>query len=73
MGVNLIFLQLWHESAVEKSELLLKQLLFGLSDAAEEALEGLKKSSEELFEKTKDLNDKKIKLKCSETQRKVEV
>ena len=60
-------------SAMAKAEDLLTQLLFGLEDALNEAIESLVKSMEEQFEKTRDLNDKKIQLKCSEVQRKTEV
>ena len=60
-------------SSMNKAKSLLTQLLFGLKDALNDALGSLEKSMEEQFEKTKDLNDKKIQLKCSEVQRKVEV
>ena len=56
-----------------KAEDLLTQLLFGLENALNEAIESLVRSMEEQFEKTRDLNDKKIQLKCSEVQRKLEV
>ncbi len=52
---------------------LLSQLLFGLEDVLREALETLTKSMEEQYEKMRDLNVKKIQLRCSEVQRKVEV
>ena len=44
-----------------------------LEAATVEALEGLDKSVLEKYEKLKDLNDKKIKLRCSEIQRRIEV
>ena len=47
--------------------------MFGLESATAEALEGLGASVQELYEKTQNLNDKKIQLKCSEVQRRVEV
>ena len=47
--------------------------MFGLESATEEALQGLKASVQEIFEKTQNLNDKKIQLRCSEVQRRVEV
>lgn len=56
-----------------KASDLLTQLLFGLEDALREALEALSRSMEEQYEKTRDLNVKKIQLRCSEVQRKVEV
>ena len=56
-----------------KAKDLLTQLLLGLEDALREAVEALKKSMEEQYEKTRDLNDKKIQLRCSEVQRKIEV
>ena len=52
---------------------MLKQLLFGLEDATVEAVDGLRASINEVFEKTQNLNDKKIQLKCGEMQRQVEV
>ena len=64
---------MWHKSSVEMAEDLLRQLLFGLEDATEEALGDLESSIREIFEKTQNLNDKKIQLKCSEVQRRVEV
>lgn len=60
-------------SSMGKAEDLLTQLLFGLEDALREAVEALTRSMEEQYEKTRDLNDKKIQLKCSEVQRKIEV
>ena len=39
----------------------------------EEAIAGLKSSIKEIFEKTQNLNNKKVKLKCSEVQRRMEV
>lgn len=47
--------------------------MFGLESATAEAVEGLGASVREIFEKTQNLNDKKIQLKCSEVQRRVEV
>lgn len=47
--------------------------MFGLESATVEALEGLGASVREIYEKTQNLNDKKIQLKCSEVQRRVEV
>ena len=47
--------------------------MFGLESATAEALEGLGASVREIYEKTQNLNDKKIQLKCSEVQRRVEV
>lgn len=44
-----------------------------LEAATVDALEGLDKSVLEKYEKLKDLNDKKIKLRCSEIQRRTEV
>jgi len=44
-----------------------------LEAATADALEGLMKNVMEKFEKLKDLNSKKIKLKCSEVQRRIEV
>ena len=58
---------------MQQSKDLLEQLLFGLESATAEALEGLGASVREIFEKTQNLNDKKIQLKCSEVQRRVEV
>ena len=58
---------------MEQSRDLLEQLLFGLESATAEAVEGLVASVREIFEKTQNLNDKKIQLKCSEVQRRVEV
>lgn len=60
-------------SSMDKAKSLLSQLLFGLEDALDDALGALEKSMEEQYERTKDLNDKKIQLKCSEVQRKIEV
>ena len=58
---------------MEQSKNLLTQLLFGLESATEEALEGLKAIVQEIYEKTQNLNDKKIQLKCGEAQRRIEV
>ena len=58
---------------MEQSKNLLTQLLFGLESATEEALQGLEASVQEIYEKAQNLNDKKIQLKCSEVQRRVEV
>ena len=58
---------------MDQSRDLLEQLLFGLESATAEAVEGLGASVREIFEKTQNLNDKKIQLKCSEVQRRVEV
>ena len=44
-----------------------------LEVASADALEGLDKNVVEKYEKLKDLNDKKIKLRCSEIQRRIEV
>ena len=65
--------QEWHDKSQNQSEDLLEQLLFGLEDATEEAIDGLRSSIDEIFEKTRNLNDKKIQLKCGEVQRQVEV
>ena len=64
---------MWHESSATQSEDLLKQLLFGLEAATADAVDGLKSTIKEIFEKTLNLNDKKIQLRCSEVQRQVEV
>lgn len=48
-------------------------VLHRLEAATADALEGLMKNVMEKFEKLKDLNSKKIKLKCSEVQRRIEV
>jgi len=55
-----------------KAKDLLTQLLFGLEDALKEAVEALGRGMEEQYEKTRDLNDKKTQLKCSEVQRRLE-
>ncbi len=65
--------QEWHLSSMSKAGDLLTQLLFGLEDALREALEALVKSMEGQYERTRDLNVKKIQLRCTEVQKKVEV
>ena len=47
--------------------------LFSLQNATLKAQEKLKKSTEEKYEKVKDINEKKIELRCGEVQRKTEV
>jgi len=64
---------MWHATAMDRSDSLLKQLLFGLESSLSESTSDLKNVLEEKFEMTVELNDKKIQLKCSETQRQVEV
>lgn len=58
---------------MEKAQNLLKQLLLGLESALKSALGELLEIASEKFEMTTDLNVKKIQLKCSEVQQKVEV
>ena len=68
-----LFMQLWHSSAAMKAENLLQQLLFGLESILSETLDEFRKIIREKFEIIKDLNIKKIQLKCSEAQRRAEV
>ena len=44
-----------------------------LENATLKAQDKLKKSTEEKFEKIRDINEKKIELRCGESQRKTEV
>ena len=46
---------------------------YRLHNATLKAQEKLKKSAEERFEKVRDINEKKIELRCGETQRRIEV
>ncbi|XP_013388840.1 guanylate-binding protein 2 [Lingula anatina] len=63
----------WHEQVFNKSLHLLEQLLFGLGDRVTEASKELDHNIRHKFEKSKDMNEKRIKLKCSELQHKVEL
>ncbi len=58
---------------MHKAQNLLEQLLFGLEAFLSKSIDELKKIVEEKYEKTIELNDKKIHLRCSEVQRMIEV
>lgn len=60
-------------SAFAKGEGLLTQLLFGLESALSQSKVEFRNIVDAKYENIKDLNDKKIQLKCSEVQRNLEV
>lgn len=65
--------QLWHTSSANRTVTLLEQLLFGLDDAINVSLVGLQKDMTDRFVKAQDVNQKKIQIKCTEVQRRMEV
>ncbi|XP_022084340.1 uncharacterized protein LOC110975829 isoform X2 [Acanthaster planci] len=66
-------LQLWHETAASKTDKLLQQVLFGLDDVLTGATQELRGQIREKYHRTMDMNEKKIKLRCSEVQHRTEL
>uniref|UniRef100_T1IUF1 GB1/RHD3-type G domain-containing protein n=1 Tax=Strigamia maritima TaxID=126957 RepID=T1IUF1_STRMM len=66
-------LNVWHIQSLKQSMRLLHQLLFGLGDAIEQASRSLSSSINIEYNRCKDLNEKKIRLKTTEIQHKVEI
>jgi hypothetical protein len=71
--INATKFRLWHESAANRTVALLKQLLFGLDDAINASLVGLERDMADRYMKAQDVNQKRIQIKCTETQRRMEV
>ncbi|XP_066295700.1 guanylate-binding protein 2-like [Branchiostoma lanceolatum] len=63
----------WHNQMYNKSLNLLQHLLFGLGDSVEMSSLDLGREIRSKFDKTLEMNDKKIKLRCTEWQRRLEV
>ncbi|XP_078606478.1 uncharacterized protein LOC144879110 [Branchiostoma floridae x Branchiostoma japonicum] len=63
----------WHNQMYNKSLDLLQHLLFGLGDSVEVTSLDLGREIRSKFDKTLEINDKKIKLRCTEWQRRLEL
>jgi hypothetical protein len=72
-AINATELLLWHQVSLEKSEDLLDKLLFGMQNESFKTKLKLIKSCNEKYEKIRDINEKKIELRCGEAQRKIEI
>ncbi|XP_072177130.1 uncharacterized protein [Diadema setosum] len=71
--INEAELEAWHDLAFNKTTKLLQQVLFGLNDILDGASRSLTQQLVVSFERAKDLNDKKVRLACSEVQHRVEL
>ncbi|XP_033642989.1 guanylate-binding protein 5-like [Asterias rubens] len=63
----------WHNTSISKSDKLLQQVLFGLGDVVDKASQDLKSQIQEKHLRAVEMNEKKIKLRCSEIQHRVEL
>ncbi|XP_076316462.1 uncharacterized protein LOC143228907 isoform X2 [Tachypleus tridentatus] len=71
--VSMHELEEWHNHVFRNSLKLLEQLLKGLEETAEEAKQKLTENIQQFYDRTKDINEKKIRLRCSELQNKMEL
>ena len=63
----------WHKQSYNRSIELLKQLLHGLDEPLQKGIQTLDFNIKNLYERNKDINEKKIKLKCSKLQNQLEI
>ncbi|XP_072015443.1 guanylate-binding protein 3-like [Amphiura filiformis] len=63
----------WHMQAVNKSTNLLEQVLFGFDDVLNVSKPELLEQMNERFEKSWEINERKIRLRCSEVHQKIEL
>ncbi|XP_033105454.1 guanylate-binding protein 1-like [Anneissia japonica] len=72
-AINEQELEQWHQQAHRKTLKLLQQVLFGLETIFEESSKEMNVTIQEHFEKTYEMNEKKIKLRCGEIQHRQEL
>jgi hypothetical protein len=72
-AINLNRFDEWHNQSFSRSIQLLTQLLHGLDDALAKGLLSLEHSINIDYERSRDINEKKIKLKCSQLQHELEL
>ncbi|XP_054157665.1 guanylate-binding protein 1-like [Oppia nitens] len=72
-AINILKFDEWHIQSQERSIQLLKQLLHGLEDPLTKGLHDLSHKITIHFERTRDINEKKIKLKCSQSLHELEI
>ncbi len=72
-AINLNRFDEWHNQSFSRSIQLLTQLLHGLDDALAIGLRSLEHNINIDYERSRDINQKKIKLKCSQLQHELEL
>lgn len=72
-AINMKRFDEWHNQSFDRSKELLMQLLHGLEDVLKQGLQDLEREIGVQYERNRDINEKKIKLKCSQTQTDLEI
>ena len=72
-AVNMKKFDDWHNQTLDRTKELLTQLLHGLEDVLRQGLDDLEREIKIQYERNRDINEKKIKLKCSQTQTDLEI
>jgi hypothetical protein len=72
-AINLNRFDEWHNQSFSRSIQLLTQLLRGLDDALTKGLLSLEHNINIDYERSRDINEKKIKLKCSQFKHELEL
>ena len=72
-AINLNRFDEWHNQSLSRTVQLLTQLLHGLEEPLSKGLVTLKNSISIQYERNRDINEKKIKLKCSQSLHELEI
>ncbi|CAG2111870.1 unnamed protein product [Medioppia subpectinata] len=72
-AVNMARFDEWHNQSLQRSVQLLTQLLHGLDESLAKGLHELQHNINVQFDRNRDINEKKIKLKCSQTLHELEI
>ena len=72
-AINMKQFDEWHNQSLSRTVQLLNQLLHGLEEPLSKGLNTLKNSINIQYERNRDINEKKIKLKCSQVLHELEI